>query len=116
MVALSCFISRIGDRSLPFFKALRKHDNFKWTQEAQETFDDLKRYLSSAPLLTTLKPSEALLLYLAASPQAQRRARARTRKVPAANLLHQRGPAWAQGMLHQGPEAHVSLFMASRKL
>ena len=70
MATLSCFISRLGDRSLPFFKALRKHDNFEWTQEAQEVFDDLKRYLYRAPLLTTPKPGEVLLLYLAASPPA----------------------------------------------
>src|SRR5438045_1794211 len=70
MVALSRFISRLSDRSLPFFKVLRKHKNFEWTQEAQDAFDDLKRYLSSAPLLTTPKPGETLLLYLAASPQA----------------------------------------------
>ena len=70
MAMLSHFISRLDDRSLPFFKALRKHDNFEWTQEAQEAFDDLKRYLSSAPLLTTPKLGEVLLLYLAASPEA----------------------------------------------
>src|SRR5438105_2356152 len=70
MAVLSRFISRLGDWSLPFFKALRKHDNFEWTQEAQEVFGDLKRYLSSTPLLTTLKLGEVLLLYLAASPQA----------------------------------------------
>src|SRR5207244_3450316 len=68
MAALSCFISRLGDRSLSFFKALRKHDNFEWTQEAQEAFDNLKRYLSTTPLLTTPKPSEVLLLYLTMSP------------------------------------------------
>ena len=52
MAMLSRFISRIGDRSLSFFKALRKHDSFEWTQEAQEVFNDLKRYLSSMSLLT----------------------------------------------------------------
>src|ERR1700731_3762635 len=47
MAALSRFISRLGDRGLPFFKQLRQHDRFKWSQESEEAFQNLKRYLSS---------------------------------------------------------------------
>ena len=36
MAALSRFISRLGNRSLLFVKVLRKHNNFEWTQEAQD--------------------------------------------------------------------------------
>ena len=34
MAALSRFISRLGDRGLPFFKLLRKSDKFEWIEEA----------------------------------------------------------------------------------
>jgi SPX domain protein involved in polyphosphate accumulation len=42
MATLSRFISRLDIRGLPFFKLLKKHDKFQWTQEA---FVDLKKYL-----------------------------------------------------------------------
>jgi hypothetical protein len=45
MAALSKFISRLGIRGLPFFNLLKKQDKFQWTQEAQEAFEDLKKYL-----------------------------------------------------------------------
>jgi hypothetical protein len=47
MAALSRFMSRLGIRGLPFFKLLKKHDKFQWTKEAQDTFKDLKKYLTT---------------------------------------------------------------------
>jgi hypothetical protein len=47
MAALSRFISRLGVRGLPFFKLLKKHDKFQWTQETQEAFEELKKYLTT---------------------------------------------------------------------
>jgi dsDNA-binding SOS-regulon protein len=66
MAALSRFISRLGERTLPFFKLLRKNNPFEWTDEAQEAFENLKRYLSSPPVLVAPKEGEPLLLYIAA--------------------------------------------------
>jgi hypothetical protein len=34
MAALNRFISRLGERGQPFFKLLKHHDKFKWTEEA----------------------------------------------------------------------------------
>ena len=47
---LNRFISRATDKCLPFFRTLRK--SFKWTDECQKAFEDLKKYLSSPPLLS----------------------------------------------------------------
>ena len=41
----------------------------KWTPEAEAALQDLKRYLSSTPILVAPKPQEKLLLYLAATNQ-----------------------------------------------
>src|SRR6187399_217833 len=41
----------------------------KWTPEAGAALQDLKRYLSSTPILVAPKPQEKLLLYLAATNQ-----------------------------------------------
>ena len=63
VVALNRFVSRVTNKCLPFFRVLRK--SFEWTTECQQTFDDLKAYLSSPPLLSLFKPREELFLYLA---------------------------------------------------
>ena len=38
MAALSRFISRFGDRGLPFFKLLRKSNKFEWNDDASKAF------------------------------------------------------------------------------
>ena len=69
MAALSRFISRSAKRALPFFKILKKAGPMKWTPEAEAALQDLKRYLSSTPILLAPRPQEKLLLYLAATNQ-----------------------------------------------
>ena len=49
-----------------FFKTLKKA--FKWTNECQKAFEELKVYLASPPLLSPSKPGEELSLYLVVSP------------------------------------------------
>jgi hypothetical protein len=34
MAVLGLFISKLGEKGLPFFKLLKKSDKFKWTDEA----------------------------------------------------------------------------------
>ena len=41
----------------------------EWTPEADAVLQDLKKYLSSTPILVATKPQEPLLLYLAATNQ-----------------------------------------------
>ena len=59
------FISKATDKCLPFFHTLRK--SFEWTDECQKAFEDLKKYLSSPPLLSLSKPGEELYLYIVVS-------------------------------------------------
>ena len=65
IAALNRFVSKATDKCLPFFHTLRK--SFEWTDECQEAFKDLKKYLSSPPLLSPSKPREELYLYIAVS-------------------------------------------------
>ena len=62
MAALSRFISRLGDRGLPFFKLLRKSDKFEWNDDASKAFQELKDFLTSPPVLTAPEDGEVLLL------------------------------------------------------
>jgi hypothetical protein len=45
MAALNRFISRLRERGLPFFKLLKRHDKFQWTEEAERALQDLKHHL-----------------------------------------------------------------------
>jgi hypothetical protein len=66
LVALSRFISRLVEWALPFFKLLWKFEPFVWTKEADEAFQELKKYMSSLPIMVALEPGEPLLLYIVA--------------------------------------------------
>ena len=69
VAAMSRFISKSVERALPFFKILKKAGPMEWTPEAEAALQDLKKYLSSTPVLVAPKPQEPLLLYLAAMNQ-----------------------------------------------
>src|SRR3954467_7790632 len=38
LAALSRFISRVGERTLPFYQLLRKGEKFEWTEEDRKAF------------------------------------------------------------------------------
>lgn len=70
VVALSRFISRLAEKSLPFFEILRVLRVFRWMSDHQQAFVELKQCLVE---LTTLKPpppKAPLILYVAAAPKA----------------------------------------------
>jgi hypothetical protein len=67
LAALSRFIARLGERSLPLYKLMKKSDQFTWTPEAQEGLDSLKNMLNSPPILTAPTPKEPILLYISAT-------------------------------------------------
>jgi len=56
MAALSRFVSRLGERAMPFYKLLKKQDKFQWTSEAQQALDKLKEFLTSPPVLVPPMP------------------------------------------------------------
>ena len=68
--ALNQFISKSSDRMKPFFQLLRKKAAFEWNSECTEALQNLKRYLSTPPLLSTPEPGKELYLYLAVSDHA----------------------------------------------
>ena len=65
MAALNRFISKLGERGLPFFKLLKHQEKFVWTAEADQALTQLKDFLSKPPVLTAPRKKEQLLLYLA---------------------------------------------------
>jgi hypothetical protein len=65
MAALNRFISKLGERGLPFFKLLKHQEKFAWTPKADQALAQLKDFLSKPPVLTAPRKNEQLLLYLA---------------------------------------------------
>jgi hypothetical protein len=63
--AVSRFISRLGKKALPLYKLMKKPDKFVWTNEADAALKDLKRVLSTAPVLAAPEDEEPMLLYMA---------------------------------------------------
>jgi hypothetical protein len=57
---LSRFISRLGEKGLPLYRLLKKHERFSWTAEAQDALDKLKASLTHAPILTPPQDGEPL--------------------------------------------------------
>ena len=68
VTSLGHFISKLGECALPFFKLMKKKGPFEWTQGADQQFQDLKKYLTSPPVMVAPRPLEPLVLYLAATP------------------------------------------------
>jgi hypothetical protein len=69
LAALSRFISRLGEKGLPLYRLLKKHERFSWTTEAQDALDKLKASLTHTPVLTPPQDGEPLQLYVAATTQ-----------------------------------------------
>ncbi|KAK1663298.1 hypothetical protein QYE76_051457 [Lolium multiflorum] len=69
VAALSRFVARLGEKALPFYALIKQGDKFQWNEEADRAFEDLKRTISTPPILVAPKEREPLLLYIAATPQ-----------------------------------------------
>jgi hypothetical protein len=69
-VALSRFVARLGEKALPFYALMKKSDEkFDWTEEADVAFAQLKKVLSTPPVLVAPNEKEPLLLYIIATYQ-----------------------------------------------
>jgi hypothetical protein len=69
LAALSHFILRLGEKGLPLYRLLKKHERFSWAIEAQEALDKLKATLTHAHILTPPRDVEPLYLYVVATTQ-----------------------------------------------
>ncbi|CAL2277640.1 unnamed protein product [Prunus armeniaca] len=68
VAALTRFISKATDKCIPFFRALKGgKQHITWTAKCNKAFQDLKNYMSRAPLLSKPLPGEILFLYLSVS-------------------------------------------------
>ncbi|GJW19681.1 reverse transcriptase domain-containing protein [Tanacetum coccineum] len=75
LASLNRFLAKSAERALPFFNTLKnitkenKHE-YRWTPEAEEAFQQMKRLIISLPSLTPPFPKETLYAYLAVAKEA----------------------------------------------
>nr|GEW64986.1 reverse transcriptase domain-containing protein [Tanacetum cinerariifolium] len=78
LASLNKFLAKSAEKSLPFFKTLKKYtkkSDFHWTVDAEEAFKQMKQLMAELPMLTT--PMEKRNL-LSIWQQQKRRFRSRT--------------------------------------
>ena len=49
---------------MPYYKLLKKHNGFLWSEQAEEAFQTFKLYLKQLPILVPPKDGEIMLLYV----------------------------------------------------
>ena len=114
VAALNRFVPKVTYKYLPFFRVLRKA--FEWTNECQ-WIEDLKAYLTLAPLLSPSKSSEELYLYLAMSPYAMSSALIKEEgKVQKPVYYTSKALRGAEGRYPSIEKLAFSLLIAARKL
>jgi hypothetical protein len=69
VAALSRFVARLGEKALPFYTLIKQGEKLEWNEEADKAFEQLKRTISTPPILVAPKDKEPLMLYIVATPQ-----------------------------------------------
>ncbi|GKB12021.1 reverse transcriptase domain-containing protein [Tanacetum coccineum] len=70
LASLNRFLAKSAEKSLPFFKTLKKcmkKSDFHWIAEAEEAFKQMKQLIAELPMLATPMEKEELIVYLAAA-------------------------------------------------
>ncbi|GJY39913.1 reverse transcriptase domain-containing protein [Tanacetum coccineum] len=73
LASLNRFLSKSAEKSLPFFKTLKKctkKSDFQWTQEAEAAFKQMKKLIAELPMLSAPEEKEELIMYLASAKEA----------------------------------------------
>lgn len=58
------FITYLSGKCKPFSKFIKKNAPFKWDEECQNTFVEIKCYLLNPPVLASPITSKPLILYM----------------------------------------------------
>ncbi|GJV92299.1 reverse transcriptase domain-containing protein [Tanacetum coccineum] len=70
LARLNRFLAKSAEKSLPFFKTLKKcmkKSDFHWTTKAEEAFKQMKQLIAELTMLTAPMEKEELIVYLAAA-------------------------------------------------
>jgi hypothetical protein len=60
MAAIARFVSKLGEKGMPFFKLLKKSDKFQWIDGADRALEELMTFLTLPPVMVPPAPKETL--------------------------------------------------------
>lgn len=52
LASLSRFLLKYAEKARPFFQLLKKPKEFRWTEDCEKAFVELKQFLASPSILT----------------------------------------------------------------
>ena len=67
LASINRSISRLGEKALPLYQLMKKTTFFKWNDKADEAFLQLKKMLTTPPILAAPTDKEPMLLYITAT-------------------------------------------------
>ena len=70
IAALNRFISRSANRCRSFYLLINKWKWFEWSEDCVVAFQQLKKYLSRPPIMSSPEADEVLYAYIAMAPHA----------------------------------------------
>ncbi|GJX28588.1 reverse transcriptase domain-containing protein [Tanacetum coccineum] len=73
LARLNRFLAKSAEKSLPFFKTLKKctkKSDFHWTKETKAAFKQMKQLIEELPTFTAPEEKEELIVYLATAKEA----------------------------------------------
>ncbi|GJR55539.1 reverse transcriptase domain-containing protein [Tanacetum coccineum] len=73
LASLNSFLAKSTEKSIPFFKTLKKYtkkSDFHWTEEAESVFKQMKQLIAKLAMLIAPEEKEELIVYLAATKEA----------------------------------------------
>ncbi|GJS79994.1 reverse transcriptase domain-containing protein [Tanacetum coccineum] len=73
LASLNRFLSKAVEKSLPFFKTLKrciKKSDFVWTEEVKKALQEMKKQMAELPTLTAQIEGETLIMYMSAAEEA----------------------------------------------
>ena len=100
LASISRFISQLGEKALSLYQLLKKTTHFEWNDQA---FHELKKMLTTPPVLAAPTEKEPMLLYIAA-----------TSRVVSTVVVVQR-PEEGRAQLVQRPVYYLSEVLSSSK-
>ncbi|XP_056685805.1 uncharacterized protein [Spinacia oleracea] len=69
MAALTRFVRKSADRSIPFFNTLKQNGKFRWGETEERAFEKVKDHLRALPTIARSEEGDKLQLYVCASAQ-----------------------------------------------
>ena len=60
-------LSQLGKKAIPLYQLMKKTEKFTWSPQVDEAFKQLKRMLSTTPVLAAPTEKEPVMLYIAAT-------------------------------------------------